>query len=156
MDAVTRLRHGRSQTKQTVGLWIGLVTVHTFTSSVTLKPECVPCGGAGLQAQFSGGLLHEPEWFEPYDQKRFTASSDSRIIGFTGSVAALPLAATAASGQTREYAHDRAVADAYLLEWDLRGRERHHFRERVKEEGPNFWALTTSRATISERVRCVS
>lgn len=78
------------------------------------------------------------------------------VIGFTGSVAALPLAATAASGQTREYAHDRAVADAYLLEWGLRGRERHHFRERVKEEGPNFWALTTSRATISERVRCVS
>ena len=72
MDAVTRLRHGRSQTKQTVGLWIGLVTVHTFTSSVTLKPECVPCGGAGLQAQFSGGLLHEPEWFEP------STKSDSR------------------------------------------------------------------------------
>jgi hypothetical protein len=35
-------------------------------------------------------------------------------------------------------------------------RGRHHFRERVKEEGPNFWALTTSRATFSERVRCVS
>ena len=80
MDAVTRLRHGRGQTKQTVGLWIGLVTVHTFTSSVTLKPECVPCGGAGLQAQFSGGLLHEPEWFEPYDQKRCTASSDSPVL----------------------------------------------------------------------------
>lgn len=77
------------------------------------------------------------------------------VIGFTGSVAALPLAATAASGR-RVSAHTTAVADAYLLEWDLRGRERHHFRERVKEEGPNFWALTTSRATISERVRCVS
>jgi len=151
MDAVTRLRHGRSQTKQTVGLWIGLVTVHTFTSSVTLKPECVPCGGAGLQAQFSGGLLHEPEMVRAVRPKAIHG-----VIGFTGSVAALPLAATAASGQTREYAHDRAVADAYLLEWDLRGRERHHFRERVKEEGPNFWALTTSRATISERVRCVS
>ena len=50
MDAVTGLRHGRSETKQTVGLWIRLVTVHTFASSVTLKPECVPCGGAGLQA----------------------------------------------------------------------------------------------------------
>jgi hypothetical protein len=33
MDAVTRLRRGRSLTKQTVGLWNELVTVHTFTSS---------------------------------------------------------------------------------------------------------------------------
>jgi hypothetical protein len=45
------------------------------------------------------------------------------VIGFTGSVAALPLAATAASGQTGEYAHHRAFAGACLLEWDLRGRE---------------------------------
>jgi hypothetical protein len=66
------------------------------------------------QAQFSGGLLHEPEWFEPYDQKRFTAS-----VAFTGAVASRPLAATAVWGQTREYTPFRGVSDAYLLEWDL-------------------------------------
>jgi hypothetical protein len=67
------------------------------------------------QAQFSGGLLHEPEWFEPVDQKRFTAS-----IGFTGSIASRPLAATAAWGQTREDAPSHPISDAYLIEWDLR------------------------------------
>jgi hypothetical protein len=67
------------------------------------------------QAQFSGGLLNEPEWFAPYDQKRLTAS-----VSFTGSMASRPLAATAAWGQTREYTPDRAVSDAFLLEWDLR------------------------------------
>ena len=31
-----------------------------------------------------------------------------------------------------------AVADAYLLKWDLRWRERHHLRERARREGPYF------------------
>ena len=34
------------------------------------------------QAQFSGGHLHKPEWFEPYDVTRLTAS-----VGFDGTVA---------------------------------------------------------------------
>ena len=66
------------------------------------------------RAQFSGGLLHEPEWFEPYDQRRITASVD-----FSGSVGQRPLAATAVWGQTREYTPFGGVSGAYLLEWDL-------------------------------------
>ena len=49
------------------------------------------------QAQISGGRLHEPEWFEPYDVTRLTAS-----IGFDGAVASRALAATLAWGQNRE------------------------------------------------------
>jgi hypothetical protein len=66
------------------------------------------------QAQFSGGRLHEPEWFEPYDMTRFTAS-----LGFTGALGARPFAATAAWGENREFTPFRGVADAFLLEWDL-------------------------------------
>jgi hypothetical protein len=66
------------------------------------------------QAQLSGGHLHEPEWFEPVDVTRVTAS-----IAFEGSVASRPLAATAAWGQNREPALGFAL-DGYLVEWDLR------------------------------------
>jgi hypothetical protein len=66
-------------------------------------------------AQMSGGRLHEPEWFEPYDVTRLTAS-----IGFTGSLASRPAAATLAWGENREFTPFRAVADAYLLEADVR------------------------------------
>jgi len=151
MDAVTRLRHGRSQTKQTVGLWIGLVTVHTLHVVGDIETRMCPVWRRGPSCAVLRRTAARTRMVRAVRPKAIHG-----VIGFSGSVAALPLAATAASGQTREYAHDRAVADAYLLEWDLRGRERHHFRERVKEEGPNFWTLTTSRATISERVRCVS
>ena len=37
------------------------------------------------QAQMSGGRLHEPEWFEPYNVTRLTAS-----IGFNGAIASRP------------------------------------------------------------------
>ena len=66
-------------------------------------------------AQFSGGRLHEPEWFAPYDQNRLTAS-----IAFNGSIGSRPLAATVAWGQTWEYTPTRAVSDALLAEWDVR------------------------------------
>ena len=66
-------------------------------------------------AQLSGGRLHEPEWFEPYDVTRLTAS-----IGFTGSVASRPAAATLAWGENREFTPFRGVSDAYLLEADVR------------------------------------
>ena len=46
----------------------------------------------------SGGRLHEPEWFDPYDITRLTAS-----IGFDGAVASRPLTATLAWGQNREF-----------------------------------------------------
>jgi hypothetical protein len=67
------------------------------------------------QAQFSGGRLHDPEWFEPYDQTRLTAS-----IGFDGAVASRPLAATLAWGHHKEDNGFDDHSDGYLLEWDLR------------------------------------
>src|SRR5205814_3392807 len=50
------------------------------------------------QAQVSGGLLHEPEWFDPFDVTRLTAS-----IGFNGQIASRPLSMTAAWGENREF-----------------------------------------------------
>jgi len=66
------------------------------------------------QAQVSGGLIHEPEWFEPYDQTRLTAS-----IGFDGDVKSRRLDATLAWGKLIEYNGFNDKADSYLLEWDL-------------------------------------
>jgi len=67
------------------------------------------------QAQMSGGRLHEPEWFEPYDVTRLTAS-----IGFNGTIASRALAATVAWGENREFNGFNNVDDSYLLEWDFR------------------------------------
>jgi hypothetical protein len=66
------------------------------------------------QAQFSGGHLHEPEWFEPVDVTRLTAS-----IGFNGTVLSRPLTAMVGWGQNREPAINIAL-DGYLAEWDLK------------------------------------
>jgi len=67
------------------------------------------------QAQVSGGLLHEPEWFDPYDVTRLTAS-----IGFDAHIGSRPFSATAAWGENREFNGFQNVEDGYLLEWDLR------------------------------------
>ncbi len=69
-------------------------------------------------AQFSGGRLHEPEWFEPYNMTRLTAS-----VGFDGSVGGRALATTIAWGENREFTPFRGVADSYLLESDFRATE---------------------------------
>ena len=61
------------------------------------------------QAQMSGGIIHKPSWFEPYDVARLTAS-----IEFNGSLRSRPLAATLAWGENREI---HGILDAYLLEW---------------------------------------
>jgi hypothetical protein len=67
------------------------------------------------QAQFSGGWLHEPEWFEPYDTTRFTAS-----VAYDGAIRSRALHATLAWGQNR-YANGFNDRDnGYLLEWDFR------------------------------------
>jgi hypothetical protein len=68
-----------------------------------------------LQAQVSGGRLHEPEWYEPYDVTRLTAS-----IAYLGAIGSRPLAATLAWGQNREFNGFYNTDDSYLLEWDLR------------------------------------
>lgn len=69
--------------------------------------------------QVSVGHLKQPEWFEPYDQTRITAS-----VGFEGAVAGKPLAVTALWGGTREFNGFNGDADGYLLEWDLRATTR--------------------------------
>ncbi len=65
-------------------------------------------------AQVSGGHLTQPEWYEPYDQNRVTAS-----IGYEGAVKGKPLAVTAVWGGIREFNGFNGNADGYLLEWDL-------------------------------------
>jgi hypothetical protein len=67
------------------------------------------------QAQVSGGLLHEPEWFDPFDITRLTAS-----IAFDGHLGSRPFSATAAWGENRQFNGFQNVEDGYLLEWDLR------------------------------------
>jgi hypothetical protein len=67
------------------------------------------------QAQVSGGHLHIPEWFEPWDVTRLTSS-----ISFDGAVAHRRLAAMVAWGRNIEYNGYDDVADSYLSEWDLR------------------------------------
>jgi len=64
-------------------------------------------------AQVSGGHLHAPEWFEPYDVTRLTASVD-----FNGTAASRPLSATLAWGENRQEVVANGVSDGFLLEWD--------------------------------------
>jgi hypothetical protein len=66
-------------------------------------------------AQFSGGRLHEPEWFEPYDETRLTAS-----VEFNGTVRARPVSATVGWGENREAVVINGVSDSFLSEWDVR------------------------------------
>jgi hypothetical protein len=64
-------------------------------------------------AQFSGGHIKEPEWYEPYDHVQLTAS-----IGFDGTVGNRRVDATLGWGQTREAVVVNGVSDGFLLEWD--------------------------------------
>jgi hypothetical protein len=65
-------------------------------------------------AQVSGGYLKVPEWFEPYNETRLTAS-----IGFDGMVGSRSLDATLAWGQNREDVVVNGTSDGFLLEWNL-------------------------------------
>jgi hypothetical protein len=78
------------------------------------------------QAQFSGGHLHEPEWFDPYDVTRLTAS-----IAYNGTAASKPLNATLAWGQNRELLV--GALDGYLLEWDWQLATRSSFYGRAEK-----------------------
>jgi hypothetical protein len=66
-------------------------------------------------AQFSGGRLHQPEWFEPYDETRLTAS-----VEFNGTVRTRPVAATFGWGENRDAIVQHGVTDNFLTEWDVR------------------------------------
>jgi hypothetical protein len=64
-------------------------------------------------AQFSAGHLAQPEWFEPYDTNRITAS-----VAYEGMLKDRPLRVTAAWGSNREFNGFNGNNDGYLLEWD--------------------------------------
>ena len=66
------------------------------------------------QAQVSGGHLEQPEWFEPYNVTRLTAS-----IAYDGQLRGHTLRATAAWGENREFNGFNGNNDGYFLEWDL-------------------------------------
>jgi hypothetical protein len=85
------------------------------------------------QAQVSGGILHEPEWFEPYDIPRITAS-----IEFTGKLRSHPVAATVAWGENREI---HGILDGYLFEWDAGVSPRGHFYGRAEASAKDLLDL---------------
>jgi hypothetical protein len=65
-------------------------------------------------AQFSAGHLQQPEWYDPYDTTRLTAS-----VSYEGALGPRPLAVTLAWGQNRHLSGLNGVSDGFLLEWDL-------------------------------------
>jgi hypothetical protein len=67
------------------------------------------------RAQVSGGHMRQPEWFEPYDLTRITAS-----IAFYGEVGSRPASLTLAWGGNRQFNGFNGDADGYLLEGDIR------------------------------------
>jgi hypothetical protein len=92
------------------------------------------------QAQVSGGHLQQPEWFDPYDVMRLTAS-----ISFTGAVGSRPLAATIAWGENRE---PPAILDGYLFEWDLRATRATSIYGRTELAAKDIFNLGVPEVTI--------
>ena len=88
------------------------------------------------QAQVSGGLLHEPEWFEPYNQTRLTAS-----IGFNGDVLSRRLDTTLAWGREIAYNGFNDRADSYLLEWDLHATDKTSLYGRAEDVRKQIFGL---------------
>jgi hypothetical protein len=66
-------------------------------------------------AQVSGGFLKQPEWFEPYDVTRITAS-----LSYDGTIKSKPVAATVAWGGNREFNGFNGNNDGYLAEGRIR------------------------------------
>ncbi|HZR25586.1 MAG TPA: hypothetical protein VFA59_18460 [Vicinamibacterales bacterium] len=79
------------------------------------------------QAQFSAGHLHVPEWFEPYDETRVTAS-----VEYSGVLGSRPLSATFAWGENRDAVVINGVSDNFLLEWDLNAASKTFFYGRAE------------------------
>jgi len=88
------------------------------------------------QAQFSGGRLRKPEWFEPYENTKITAS-----IEYNGAIASRPLAATLAWGHHQEDDGFNDHADGYLLEWDLRATARTSIYGRAEDSTKEIFGL---------------
>jgi len=102
------------------------------------------------QAQFSGGRLRNPEWFEPYENTKITAS-----IEYNGAIASRPLAVTLAWGHHAEDNGFNDHADGYLLEWDLRGTDRLSIYGRTEHSTKEIfvWACIPRGSTTSISIR---
>jgi hypothetical protein len=87
-------------------------------------------------AQFSGGSLRNPEWFEPYQTTRITAS-----IEYNGAFASRPLAATLSWGHHREDNGFNDHADGYLLEADFRATVRTAVYGRFEDAAKQIFGL---------------
>ena len=98
------------------------------------------------RAQFSGGRLHNPEWFEPYQQTRITAS-----VEFDGAIAARPFAATLAWGHHEEDNGFNDHSDGYLLEWDLRATGRTSVYGRAEVSAKQIFGLGLHPAGFNHR-----
>ena len=88
------------------------------------------------EAQFSGGHMHRPEWYEPYDVTRLTAS-----ISFDGTIWSRPLAAMLAWGQNRQFNGFNGTSDGFLLEWDLEVTDRSTFYGRTEAAAKELFGL---------------
>ena len=98
------------------------------------------------QAQFSGGRLQKPEWFEPYETTRITAS-----VEYNGTIASRPLAATLAWGHHDEDNGFNDHADGYLLEWDLRATDRTTVYGRAEASTKQIFGLGLHPAGFNHR-----
>ena len=98
------------------------------------------------RAQFSGGRLHNPEWFEPYRQTRITAS-----VEFDGAIASRPFAATLAWGHHEEDNGFNDHSDGYLLEWDLRATGRTSVYGRAEVSAKQIFGLGLHPAGFNHR-----
>jgi hypothetical protein len=88
------------------------------------------------QAQFSGGHLHQPEWYEPFDATRLTAS-----IEFNGAVHERPLAVTLAWGQNRQFNGFNGISDGFLVEGELAATRRSTVYMRAEEASKELFGL---------------
>jgi hypothetical protein len=80
--------------------------------------------------QFSGGHLKQPEWWEPFDTTRLTAS-----ISYEGAIDARPLAMTLAWGENRQSNGINGNVDGFLLEGNFTATNRSTVYGRVEAAG---------------------
>ena len=85
-------------------------------------------------AQFSGGHLHQPEWFDPFDITLLTAS-----VAFDGEVGSRPLDVTLGWGGHREFNGFNGNADGFLAEGQFGVSPRSTLFGRVEHTGKDLF-----------------
>jgi hypothetical protein len=98
------------------------------------------------EAQFSGGHLHEPEWFEPFDATRLTAS-----IGYQGPLWQRPTAMTLAWGENRQFNGFNGVSDGFLLEGQSALTPRSSVFGRVEEAAKELFGIAPHPKALAHR-----